>query len=87
MIDRAFRPHCNRTENPCVGGSIPPSATKTKHLHTILSAPRLIKRAVSNIPWIDVWLWCVAASFARVVFSLAVIGLVLAWQCVTGACR
>lgn len=49
MIERAFPAHNTRTENPCVGGSIPPSATKTKQLHHLRKAACLISRVVSNI--------------------------------------
>lgn len=38
-----------RTENPCVGGSIPPSATKNKTLEAIKNRHRLICGRVSNI--------------------------------------
>lgn len=41
----------HRTENPCVGGSIPPSATKFNHLDRPPQCRRLISGPVSNIQW------------------------------------
>ena len=40
------------TENPCVGGSIPPLATKYNHLRHPQATRCRIKRVVSNIQWI-----------------------------------
>ena len=42
-----------RTENPCVGGSIPPSATKNNHLHRAPSTTGPIFGQVSNIQWLE----------------------------------